>query len=692
LLLVILAGGLAWQQVLLKPYVKFHNETLEADKVSWLNANAPIWAANLQREHPDWNDQTVKEAAETAARAEYAKLYLVDYDETENRQMLRRVLEPGPRGDIKDRKGRMLATDEARYSLVVYLDELRPEIQVEFGQLRKDWLARNHDDTTETKPTTKNTELMKEARYNVVQKYLNQANALLGRQEILDQRSFEQHVTQNLLPYTLIKDLRPEEYARFNALWPVDSPMQTTVEALRKYPYGSSAFHVLGYVSLTDDFSREDVPGANLPKKDSFTYKGMVGKAGLEALYDNQLSGKTGGEIWVVDPAMRLHERVAQQTPQKGEDLQCSLDIDLQRVAEQELFKGDGKVPYTGSAVALDVRTGEILAMASSPTFDLNRTVPYISYNFNDEVGAVDGWLNRATQGLYPPGSTFKLISTIAGLRAGKLSADTIYDCDVYYVIGGRPFWDDNKEVPKGKIGVVTALTESSDVFYYRFGEAINQFDKNLLSAEARRMGLGQATGLGLDESALHMIVPDAAWKKLHHPEDNKGKWTDGDAANLAVGQGYLQVTPLQMACVVASIARDETRTQPTLIHNPHLDPATINHGGEPLGLTPEQRNLLITGMEHVVSDEHGTGHAYGQIPGLSYAAKTGTAEWGSHKKTTIAWYVCYAPVNNPRIAVAVAVESPIGAVTEYYGGRISAPIAKALLQEYFKDYPEAQK
>jgi penicillin-binding protein 2 len=140
------------------------------------------------------------------------------------------------------------------------------------------------------------------------------------------------------------------------------------------------------------------------------------------------------------------------------------------------------------------------------------------------------------------------------------------------------------------------------------------------------------------------------------------------------------------MACVVASIARDETRTQPTLIHNPTLDPATIQHGGEPLGLTPEQRQLLLTGMEKVVSND-GTGYPV-QIPGLRIAGKTGTAQWGSHKNTTVAWFVCFAPIDNPQIAVAVAIESPaLG--SDYYGGLIAGPVAKSILEKYFEEYPQ---
>ena len=691
LLLAVLAGGLAWRQIFYKPYVRYHNSWLNANYEGWLESNLPRLIDETQKQNPNWSEDMVAAKAGAGAKAEYAKIYLTDYEETANRQMLRRVLEPSPRGNIFDRKGRPLAVNQACYSVVLYVDELRGEFQKEFEALRQQWLNQHRDDTSETRPTINSNELKQEAQRNVARRYLEQADALLGRQDTLDEHALDLHVKQNLfLPYTLIKSLTPEEYARFNAQWPVDSSMQTSVEALRYYPQNEMAFHTLGYVSLTNDFSGDEVTGADLPAKDSYSFQGMKGGAGLEQLYDRQLSGKPGGEIWIVDPAMHLTERRAQQTPEKGANVTCSLDIDIQRVAEHAFLQENRKDYYTGSAVALDVRTGEVLAMANSPTFDLNRTVPGISYSFSDEVNAADGWLNRATQGLYPPGSTFKLISTIAGLRAGVLTADTIYTCDAFFPIGNRAFWDDTRTA-QGDLNVVQALATSNDVFYYQFGVNINKIDKNILPAEARWLGLGQPTGIGLAEPAQHMIVPDAAWKKAHHPEDTKGVWNPADAAMLAVGQSYLQVTPLQMACVVASIARNETRTRPTLWHDPNLDPASVKHGGEPLGLTPEEREILITGMENVVSDERGTAHTYGQIPGLRIAGKTGTAQWGSHKNTTIAWFVCFAPVENPRIAVAVAVESP-GYGSDIYGGRIAAPIARAIMLEYFKDYPEEIK
>ncbi len=637
------------------------------------------------------------------------------YDSMESAQMLRCVLEPGPRGRILDRHGNVLVDNEARYSVVLYTNELRDEFDQEFYAL-KNQTAQLAYDSADARPTPNSATLYRDARFIVAQWYLRQANLILGRNDTLDRVTFDREADDNpLLPVTLIDHLTPQEYARFNAQTAVDipdskgiqrpNPMQTQVQAQRAYPNGSLAFNALGYVSRTaeaegDTSSFADLwrqylriqPQDRLPQHITFTLPSWHGRIGLEYAYDQQLRGETGGEIWVVDPSAKMQERIAVKTPGKGADLQCSLDLNLQRTAENALAHPPPPAaagPLIGSAVALDVRTGEVLVMAVSPTFDLNETVPSMSQEFADKLnGIVDGKadphstnsLNRATQGLYPAGSTFKLIDTIAGLRAGVLNGTMFLDCPASITFPpSQHIFNDDSRTDQGNIGLVKALQISNDVFFFQVG--VNILKQPLITQEARRMGLGQPTGIGLGEHAG--IIPDPAWKMAnrHDSADSFGKWSDDDTANLAVGQGYVEVTPLQMACMVASIARDETRTQPTLIHNPNLDPATIQHGGEPLGLTPEERQLLLTGMEAVVGPG-GTGYP-AQIQGLRIAGKTGTAQWGPHKNTTVAWFVCFAPIENPQIAVAVAIESAVPG-EDYYGGQIAGPVARAILNAYF--------
>jgi len=599
-----------------------------------------------------------------------------DYDEMEQRQIQRRILQPGPRGDILDREGRVLASNRARYSVVLYVNELRDEFRREFLRLQQDWLASHHDDTSEVHRTTNSNDLQRQARLNVTRHYLDEANAILGRPVQLDaqaaaafEKSFEDHYQSNLLvPFTLINDISIEEYARFNEQMPVESPMQTYAEAARFYPYGSLAAHALGYIGVTDEAPDKSLPGDNLR---TFDRPGKIGREGLELSYNDQLRGGTGGEIWIVDPGGYLYQRISSQTPTPGANIQTSLDLDLQRVAESTLGN------LTGAAVALDVRTGEVLAMASHPDYDLNDIVNYATRSATAKANEDNhAWLNRATEGLYPPGSTFKLVVTCAGLRAGILDGNTTQDCGPTLLIGKRAFKED-EATGFGVINLVQAIQVSSDVFFYQQGINIGP---QLIAAEARRFGLDQPTHIDIEESR-HMVVPDPLWKKIHHPF-GESSWTDGDTAMMAIGQSYLLVTPLQMACLVASIARDQTRTNPTLLYSPNRDPAAVNAGGQPLGLTPAERQLLLDGMERVMT--RGTGHLV-QIPGLRIAGKTGTAQVvvNGNPNFTIGWFVCFAPIEDPRIAIAVTIEN-----TDLHGAIVAGPIAKALLSAYFNKHP----
>jgi len=627
------------------------------------------------------------------------------YVQDENLQMLRCILQPGPRGRILDRNGKVLVDNAPRYSVVLYVDELRGEFNTEFNRLRLQKLAQLHDDTTEANHTANSAKIYAEARFNVALRYLEQANALLGTNQALDRVAFDRAVEENpLLPFTLMDNLTPEQYAKFNAQMPVNSHLQTQVDALRNYPSdGPSLFHTLGFVNSTNNILSDasvkisgigelwqqylrKQPGEALPAHLTFALPELEGGFGLEKSYNNQLRGETGGEIWVVDPSAAKCELLARVTPQKGADLQTSIDRDLQLAAEKAFYRPISNITLTGSAVALDVQTGEVLAMAISPTYDLNQTVPKMSEDFFNEVDSRPGnWENRATQGLYPAGSTFKLVDTIAALKSGLLDGNTILDCpaSITFPPSTHAFKEDEFPDSWGNIGLVEAIQKSSDVFFYQVGVKLGW---EPMVTEARTLGLGQTTGLGLKQRAGN--VPDPSWKKAHHTtvDYNYGKWTDDDNANLAVGQGDLEVTPLQMACLIASIARDETLTQPTLVHDPSLDPTSVKHGGEPLGLTPEQRKLLLAGMEAVVNPG-GTG-APAKIDGVRIAGKTGTAQWGSHKNTTIAWFVCFAPIDHPKIALAIAIESPQFG-SDYYGGQIAGPVAKDILTAYFKEHPD---
>jgi penicillin-binding protein 2 len=592
----------------------------------------------------------------------YQELFRTDvYHERERQQTERRILVPGPRGDILDRYGRLLVGNRPRLAIVLYLDELQPEFHRESIRIRGNYRATGDRDL----PSWGQMEQI--AQNSVVQGYLDQVNAVLGTHQQVDAAALRRHFERQLLmPYTLMDDLTSDQFARLLERLPVRSPLQLYTSSTRSYPNGEAAAHVLGYIGTDDNVDAEDFPGEDLT---TFKMKGTTGRDGIEKQFDAQLQGEAGGSIFRVDPAgYKVNPPLEKRMPVRGRDLRTSLDIDLQLAAESAI--GD----ETGAAVALDARTGEVLALASRPGYNLNDFAPHLSAATAADILKRGAWLNLAISGLYPPGSTFKTIVTMAGLRAGTLSpTDTSVDCEGRIRIGNSMKGCDNGDGHHGRLDLREAIAMSCDIYFYVHGIAIGP---EAIAAEARRFHLDQPTGIELPGETRRMSIPDPEWKRRvrHEP------WTIGDTANMAIGQGDLLVTPLEMACYAASLARNETSTRPYLLH----DPARPVQHTEPIGLTPEQRSILLDGMEGCTT--HGTAHILADspefaIPGLRIAGKTGTAQYGDH--LDVAWFICFAPIEDPRIAIAVAVRSD-SPNEGFQGGLNGAAVADAILKAYF--------
>ncbi len=585
------------------------------------------------------------------------------YSEGERLQNQRRILIPGPRGDIFDREGTLLVGNRPRFAAALYLSdpEIRKAFRAEYKGLVRDLREREV-------PLT-GRDLETEARVAVIQVYLSQLNAIVNRGATVDGKKLKRHFAQQpLLPFTLLDDLESEEFALLIEQLPVESPIQIYSSPTRYYPYGSSAAHTLGYV-----VSGLDLPDSDLPGKDLTTFisKGTFGRNGMERTFDSLLQGQTGGEIWIVDPAGFQVERIQRELPVQGNPLNTSLDVDLQMVGERAY--GDRQ----GALVALDVKTGEVLAMVSKPDYDLNDLTPYISREVFRRIDEEGAWLNRAAQGLYPPGSLFKVITALAGLRAGVITPESTAICNGYFKVGGRRFPCHNRR-GHGEVNLVDALRVSCNVFFYKFG-ILTGIDN--LSKEARRFGLDSQTGIEIPSEASAMIVPSRAWKKEHQ----NMPWFPGDTANTSIGQGFFRITPLQMACVVASLARNQTRTQPTLLRRlPEEVPSAP--GNQAIGLDPTLFNLVMEGMEQAA--QLGTARL-ARIPGVRLAAKTGTAQVRTPRGTLeLAWFMAFGPIQDPEIAIALVVvgEEPD---ESNGGGLIAGPIAKQVLQRYFEKHPQ---
>lgn len=596
-----------------------------------------------------------------------------EFSERVKVQNHRRIVTPAPRGNIYDREGRLLVGNKPKFSAVVYLSDsgVRAAFRQEYRVLVRDYRQRN----PETKPDTDR--LQKVARANVIQTYLDGVNQMLGLEKTVDAEKVSTHLNFfPLLPFPIVDDLTREEFAVLLESLPIESPVQVYVSNQRNYPYEKTASHTLGYVSST-----ELTPDAGLPGKQlkTFAEKGTFGRAGVEKQFDDILRGDMGTEIWVVDPYGFQVESIERRYPTKGNDIQLSIDIDIQQAAEQAFKYHDRETDtmkdHIGAAVMLDANTLEILAMVSKPDYDLNETTPFISNATWKKMQENGGLQNRAIQGLYPPGSPFKLVTTAAALKADTVRADTVHFCNgAFRHQSGRIqrcagihhediLWE--------------AIRDSCNVYFFNTGLNTG-IDK--ISREAVYMGLGTRTGIDLP-AEYSGLIPSKEWKKERWGQS----WFHGDTTNVSIGQGYVLVTPLQMAVFAASIAKNRVMTKPSILR---LSPQDIDKRPppKPSGLTKEQHDILVAGM--VGSATLGSSRKIG-VEGLAIGAKTGTAEVTKDGgKIELAWIVAFAPVDEPQVALAVIVEGQ-KLNADFFGGVWAAPIAKAMLQTHVDKNPD---
>ncbi len=596
----------------------------------------------------------------------YRQIYLYDhYIESGKRQSMRRVIEPGTRGDIFDRNGKLLVTNEPIFSAVVYFNDIRKEFREEYFRLKKLELAKIAQEKEKRKINYY--EITNKARTNVLNRYLDQINSILGSNYVLTNKDYNRHFLQKqLLPFPLVKNLTAREHAILAERVPVDSPIQIYTDTARYYPYGDTASHALGYVANNFDEDNSKIDGDDLR---TYTIVSTIGRTGIEAAFNKILSGESGVKIWIVDLAGYKYENVRDIPPSKGNAVFCSLDIDIQQAIEESFDT------RKGAAVMLDIKSGEILSLVTRPSYDPNTLTPYITHKVNADIVARDAWLNRATQGLYPPGSAFKIITSMAGLMSGAIDETSIKTCTGGYRVGNRIFPCNNR-YGHGNLDLVGALAHSCNVYFYETGidtgiETIAKISKDF--------GLDSSTGVELKEDSWRRtIVATPEFKKKRREYD--GPWSDGDTANASIGQGYMLFTPIQMASFMASFARGETRTKTSIIHNPSRKTDISYHGGEKINLSKKHYDTIVEGM--VAAVERGTSRR-ARIDGVKVAAKSGTAQVTvSGKKLTLAWMIAFAPVEAPEVAVSVIVEGEEAG--DVGGGRTAGPIVGAALKKYF--------
>ncbi len=638
-----------------------------------------------------------------------------DLKEQSNSQSQRVVLRPPARGRIYDRNGFALVDSRARWSVKADLAALQKEFSAEYLRLVAAEKAREVGQIDRER-------LMEVSRLRVLQGWLNKVwfvidetnrNAKLRRptakivpvtapgERHVSEEDLRKHLLERrALPFTLVSDLAfpgasqaqsPEEgsksVARFIEQFPVEGPIRLESDNIRTYPFGALASHVLGYVKDTDQLPENvnDISDVRIETLQKLHYTGKTGAAGVELTYNHVLSGFTGWELWTKTSLGYNQTRLKHSEPAQGSHVFLSLDYRIQAATEAGLAKikdSQGKL-LPAAAVMLDVHTGEILALASQPTFDPNRLADRVSKAYYMEVEKSGAWLNRATQGLYAPGSTFKVVTAIAGMRNKVVDWDDILECGAFYRVGNRDY-PEHEPVGFGDVNVDKMLAISCNVWNYQVGLRTGI---EALSAEARRFGLDrpllntvsdvESGGQPMTElpfaASRGLVVPDREYKL----RIKAGPWNDGDTANLSIGQGYLLTTPLHMASFAASLARGETRTTPSIIHDVRRDGR--HQGAEPIGLSKAQLDAIHGGMVRCV--EEGTARI-ARIPGLPYAGKTGTAEYFQKgEKAHLAWMIGFAPADNPVVAFAVLVEGQLD--TSTWGGKTAGPVAKEMLEAW---------
>ena len=559
-------------------------------------------------------------------RMMYLQLYRGDkyaYLAERNRFKLKKI--ESPRGKIYDRNGRLVVTNGAGYRLV-YLKERdnNPEIVKEISEVT------GYDEEF-IKKRIKNGEIFPYTRENVLVESLDEETAHKLMEKIID------------YPY-----LQVQTYSK------------------RRYLYDSTASHSIGYVKKISEKEYEKL------KDEGYSPRDIIGKDGLERTYDKELQGEDGYEYIEVNAFNRVQRRVAEEKiPVPGKNLYMTLDMELQEYMEEQ-FKEDKRV---GAFIAMDPKTGELITMVSYPTYSLNM---FSSQILNEDWQKIINdpgrpLTNKTIAGEYPPGSVFKVVSAISFLENGIDPKEKYLDRNGYYEIG-KWRWRAWKAGGHGYVDMKKSIVESANPYYYRLADQIGH--KSIVET-AHIFGLGEKTGIDIPGEKKG-ILPDVEWKK----KVIGSGWYKGDTILLSIGQGYLTVTPLQIAVLYAAIANKG------YTYSPHLAKSLVDFSGEKveevLGKKHEIKNfpkkyydILNDALIATVAQNNGTTKIL-RRKDITVAAKSGSAQ-NAHSKTTHAWVAGYFPAEDPEIVFTVVLEGAGG------GGAMGGAMAKKFIDKYME-------
>ena len=509
---------------------------------------------------------------------------------------------------------------------------------------------------------------------------------LLKLQKLLDIPDEKIEIFQKLkkrqkrfTPIPLLTNMTQEELAKFAVVRPFYHGADVQVRQLRNYPYGELAAHVVGYVGRINEDEMKDLPIAE--------YRGStyIGKLGIESAYETQLHGTTGYSEIEVNVQGRPLKTLKEVPPTAGANLHLSLDMELQKTAYEALEN------YNGAVVAIEIETGGVLTFVSRPGFDPN---PFVIGISNAAYQALQSspdqpLYNRALRGLYPPGSTIKPFMAMAGLEYNAVGVKQQLFCPGYYQLpNDSHHYRDWRKGGHGSVNVSEAVTQSCDVYFYRLASILG-IDR--IHSFLQQFGFGEKTGIDLigEKSGL---LPSREWKMAKKGQN----WFPGETVITGIGQGYHQVTMLQLAKATATLANKGKVVIPHLVDTIVTDVTRKPGENAPktnIPLNSTNLNTVIAAMINVVHSNRGTARSIGLDINYHIAGKTGTAQvinikqnasYNEHqidfKQRDHALFISFAPADNPKIAVAVIAENG------GHGGSVAAPIAAKVIKQYLRD------
>src|SRR6267378_1042486 len=576
---------------------------------------------------------------------------------------------PSVRGEIKDRNGLTLVQNRASYEVDFYLPEMVKGYRERFGPPP---LEEYRAIISGMPKDMKEPDIIKIVNEGVVPRLDD-----LDLARDYNAGQLQRHYRNDTeVPFSYIKDIDFPTMAKFSE-HDVGLPgVDIAIKPVRSYVYGARAAHILGYVGAPDDTNKEEA------RKYTFYQGDVDGKSNIEKSMDEYLRGKPGVRYLRRNAKGTIEGVLHEDPPQQGANVFLTIDSRIQAIAEEAL-----RAVSRAGAVVIDPNNGNILALASVPSFDPNTFIPSIKAKDWKALQKDEGdpLVNRAISAL-PPGSTFKLVTSFAGLRGAKNLDNAKYSCGGGVSYGDHFFrcWVAEKHYTHGTLGLTDALKVSCDSFFYQYGNAagIQSIDHI-----GKMLGIGEESGLQLSgEQTGNMPGPE--WMQIHHPQE---RWSQEQTANVSIGQGYTLVSPLQLAMAYATAANGGTCYYPRLVDkvlNQDGSPMLDEHGKPAVSQTPRVRSdlrrevsaqdieLVRKGLWKVVNEDGGTG-GRARLKDVVVAGKTGTAQATERgHEENVAWFTCFAPFDHPKYVVAVMVQGASG-----HGGEVAGPIATRILE-----------